>query len=242
MDMKENKKILKFISNNILRILLIIVLGVFILYIFSEDFRCYLLRLNIDFNFIIGIFTILALILSLIQSSYDKRFNYNMVLISSLEEKGLSIISKLLTLKQKSETILINLKEHKKAIVNKSIYKDNNESISRKNVEDGIELISSYVDVYFPEENLNWNNLIDKISKIATYNLKIVLNYEAYFELIQNGTEFENESLDSIDIYISETEKIKKEICNLTLEMRNRIVVKMNKNKEKVKSGFNFRV
>lgn len=240
--MDKIKKILKIVSDNTLRILLIVVFGTFILYITNEDFRCYLLGSNIDPNFIIGIFTILALILSLIQSSYDKRFNYNMALISSIEDKGLSVIGKLLTFKQKSEIILITLKAHKQAIVTKQLYNDSNDSLSKKDIDDGIELIGSYIDTYFSEEGENWNTLNDKISKIATYNLNILLNYQANIKLIQNGDKFTNESLDKIDSYISETEIINKDIHDLTLKMRDSIITKINDGKEKIKSSFNFRV
>ncbi len=240
--MDKIKKILKIVSDNTLRILLIVVFGTFIVYVTNEDFRCYLLKSNIDPNFIIGIFTILALILSLIQSSYDKRFNYNMALIRSIEDKGLSVIGKLLTFKQKSEIILITLKEHKKAITNKELYTDSNDSLSKRDIDDGIELIGSYIDTYFSEEGESWNTLQDKINKIATYNLNIVLNYQANIKLIQDGTAFTNERLDSIDTYILETEEINKEVHDLTLKMRDNIITKINDSKEKIKSSFNFKV
>ncbi len=60
--------------------------------------------------------------------------------------------------------------------------------------------------------------------------------------MIQDGTAFTNESLNNIDLYISETEKINEEIHDLTLKMRDHIITKINESKEKIKSSFNFRV
>ena len=55
---------------------------------------------KIDPNFIIGFFTVIALLLSLIQVSKDRKYNYNLLLIESLRDKGFLVIAKLIGIKK----------------------------------------------------------------------------------------------------------------------------------------------
>jgi len=108
------KKLTNKLQKYIIHIGLVIVLVLLFLYLFSEKFKYFLLKQSIDPNFIIGFFAVIALFLSLIQSSKDKRYTYNLRLVESIEDKGLKIISKLIIIKQKSLNILNNLSCAKK--------------------------------------------------------------------------------------------------------------------------------
>ena len=68
------KKLTNKLQKYIIHIGLVIVLVLLFLYLFSEKFKYFLLKQSIDPNFIIGFFAVIALFLSLIQSSKDKRY------------------------------------------------------------------------------------------------------------------------------------------------------------------------
>jgi len=237
-----NENIKKYIQKNILRIFLVVVFLLFGLYLLSGTFRFYLLNKNIDPNFIIGFLTTTALLLSLIQSLYDKRFNYNIRLVESIESKGLSIIGKLLTIKQKSEILLSTLRQYKKVIESKQIYKDLNNTLSKNDIDDGMELIVAYIQTHFQEVSSEWNDILKKLGIIGNYNSSIVLNYNENINLIIKGVLFKNESLDNIDDYIIKAENINKEIDELAFNMTEKIVSKINESKGKLKNSFDFKI
>lgn len=237
--MKGIKNILR---KNTLRILLFVVILLFAAYIFSGAFRWYLLNKDIDPNFIIGFLTSVTLILSLIQSSYDKKFSYNMRLTESIENKGLSIIGKLLLVKQRSQIYLDTLQQHKNAIQNKKIYHDVNNILIQKDINDGLDLIAAYIQTYFGEECLEWNVVQDKLNAMATYSGSIVLNYNKNISLIMEGINFKNESLDKIDYYIIESEKINKEIDEIALKMTEKITSKIKESMGGLKNSIDFKI
>jgi hypothetical protein len=239
---KVYRKIKEFIQKNTLRFFLIFVLLSFLLYIFYEPLRCYLLEKSIDPSFITGFLMLIGLILNWIQNSYDKKFNYNMRLIESIENKGLSVIGKLLTIKQKSEIYFITLKQLKIVIGSRQTYKDLNDTLSKKDINDGMELIIAYIETYFKEECHEWNELLDKLNTLATYSSNIFVNYNENMNLILTGQIFKNESLDQIDYYVTEAEKINKEINELTLKMRDKIVFKINESTGKLKNSIYFKI
>jgi len=237
------EKIKKYIQKNTLRALLLLVVALLFLYLFSVDFRCFLEKSNIDPNFIIGFFTVIALILSIIQNMHDRRLTYNMRLISSIEEKGLSIIGKLLTIRQKSEIFLITLKQIKKAIVEKQIYRDSNNTFSKEDINKDLEMVTAFIQTYFLEESSEWNKLQeDKLNKLATYCNDVSLNYNENIELILKEEQFTNTSLDNIDTTIEESELLYKEIDQMAFEMSNRIIEKINDSFGKVKDSFDFKL
>lgn len=212
------------------------------LYVFSSSFRFYLLCKNIDPNFIIGFFTAIALILSIIQSLSDRRFSYNANLVNSLEEKGLNIIGKLLMIRQKSEVLFITIKEVKKALDSNLIYRDSNKALSKEDIEKDLEMTTAYVQTYFPEEWKSWNGLQDELSKLATNCSNVLINYEENLRIIISQTPFTNKVLDNIDNIISESELAYKKIDKSVEEMYERIVIKLNNYKVNLKDGFNFKI
>jgi len=139
--MKNIKKLTSSLMAKSIYIALIIITILFFIYIFNDAFRCYLLIKNIDPNFIIGFSTVIALLVSFIQSSYDKKFNYNILLIESIRNKGICVIAKLLAIKNKSldeidESIIKAEKMNKKINdiafeMNKEIVKKINDSTAK---------------------------------------------------------------------------------------------------------------
>ncbi len=235
------QRVKSIIRENILRALLFIIIFLIILYIFSDGFRCYLVKENIDPNFIVGFSTTVALVLTLIQSSYDKKFNYNLRLVESIESKGLAIIGKLLVIKEKSSMLLITLKKYRDSIKNRQIYIDFNDISSQKDINTGLELIVAYIQTYFPSECSEWNEMLENLNIIGTYTNSVAINYDKNIDLIKQGQNFKNESLGKIDAYIIESEGINTKIDNLALKMTEKIVLKINNSTERLKDNFYFK-
>lgn len=219
---------------------LVLTLVLFFLYIFSDFFKLFLADKKIDPNFVIGFLTATALLLSLIQSSKDKRYTYNLKLVESIEDKGLKVIGKLLNIKQKSAVLLANLKLYKKALSDNLIHRDGNDTLSTKDLNMDMESISSYIDSYFPEQGLRWNSVMDDLTLIGTHNANISVNYDGNLELIRKQVKFPNFALDNIDEYILEAEEANQRIEKSALEIRDGVVEKINDSKKKLKEGFDF--
>lgn len=210
-------------------------------YFIDGNFRCYLFKNNIDPNFIIGFFTAIALILSIIQSLSDRKFSYNANLVNSIEDKGLSIIAKLLTIRQKSEILSITIKQIKEAIASGLIYKDSNNALSKEDIEKELEMTTAYIQTYFPEECEAWNSLQDKLSNIATNCSNVLINYELNIDVIKDKN-FTNLILDDIDNILIKSESIYKDIDKSAEEMKDRIILKLNDYKGKLKDSFYFKL
>jgi hypothetical protein len=234
-------KIKEYFRKNSLKIFLTAVIILFFVYIFSNDFRCYLLCNNIDPNFIVGFLTAIALVLSIIQNISDRRFSYNTNLVNSVEDKGIKIIAKLLVIRQKSEILSGTIEHIKNAMDNNKIYLDSNNALSKEDIEKELEMATAYIQTYFPEERENWNSLQDKLSKLSTDCSNVLLNYQKNIELLKDSN-FYNDILSNIDNIIDESKKNYNEIDKLAMEMYERLVEKMNKYKNKLKDNFYFKL
>jgi len=179
-------KIIEYFRKNSLRIFLTVVIILFFTYLFSEGFRFYLLCNNIDANFILGFLTAIALILSVIQSLSDRRFGYNINIVNSVEDKGIKIIAKLLTIRQKSEILFVTIKQIQEAISRDIIYLDFNNTLSKEDIEKDLEMTTAYIQTYFPEEGTEWNILQDKLSTLATNCNNVLLNYKKNLKLLKD--------------------------------------------------------
>jgi hypothetical protein len=132
-----------------------------------------------------------------------------MRLLDSIESKGLAIVGKLAAISQKSRILLETLKSHRSAINNRQNFRDHNNTLSKEDIDSDMQPIVAYVDSYFREECDKWNEVINKTSRIGTMNLLVLTNYEANLPLILQGIQFQNDSLDSIDQFVSEAEVFK---------------------------------
>ncbi|OHA16931.1 MAG: hypothetical protein A3C79_01235 [Candidatus Taylorbacteria bacterium RIFCSPHIGHO2_02_FULL_45_28] len=238
-----SKKTIKTVANwfqsHTIHIGLIATLILFILYLFYKSLRVFILNENIDPNFIIGFLTVIALLLSLIQSSNDKRYTYNFNLVNSIEEKGLAVIGKLLTMRAKSFAMLGNLKTCKQALDTNQVYKDLQSTTFKNDIDDNIELVTASVVTYFTEEGENWNKLQDKLNIIGNHNLNVVINYNENVNLIIKNN-FRNEALHKIPDYIAESERLYADVDAITQQISENIVKKINDSKSKLRRGFNF--
>ena len=235
-------KIKEYFKKNSLKIFLITVIILFFIYIFSDNFRNYLLCKNIDPNFLVGFLTAIALILSIIQSLSDRRFGYNTNLVNSVEDKGIKIIAKLLTIRQKSEILSGTIKQIKKAIDSDITYIDSNNALSKEDIEKELEMTAAYIQTYFPEEINEWNNLQNKLlSALATNCSNVLLNYQENIAVLKDPN-FSNITLNKIDQIIFESENIYNKIDKSAMDMSIRLVKKMNEYKNKLKDNFYFKL
>lgn len=235
------KNIINNLQSRVIHIALFIVIVLLVSYLFSSCFRVFLDNQDIDPNFIIGFFTVIALLLSLIQSSKDKRYSYNLKLIDSIEDKGLKIIGKLLGIRGKSNVILSSATHCYNAFTQKTLFKDLNDSLSKSDVESDMELITAYVDTYFPEQKESWNNLIEKLTDISNITGNILVNYHENLNVIHDSN-FQNNILNNAPIDLIRAEKTNAEIDELTLKIRDGIVTKINETKKVLKNSFDFKL
>lgn len=230
------------LQSKAIHICLFFVFLLLLLYLFNPCFRTLLASLEIDPNFIIGFFTVIAVLLGLIQSSRDKRYAYNLKLVESIEDKGLRIIGKLLGIRQKSATMLSTLKHVKKSIDDKIIYHDPNNTLDKSDIESDMELVTAFINTYFPEQAENWNELLTDLSAIGTHNVNVLLNYNGNMELVSKFVPFKNTALNNIDFSISDAEAINQRIDAMTLKIRDGIVEKINKTKTQIVNSFDFKL
>jgi len=238
---KMYEKIIDYRKKHTLHIFLLVVFLLLLLYLLSGSFRCYLLEKNIDPNFIIGFFTVIALILSVIQNLSDRRFSYNVNLVNSIEDKGINVIAKLIKIRQKSEILFITIEQVKKALNSDLIYRDANNALSKEDFEKELEMTAAYIQTYFPEERTQWNNLQDELSKLATNCHNVLINYEENIKVIVIGTPFTNGTLDNMDNIINESKLLYEAIDKSAEDMHERIIIKLNSYKDRLKDGFYFK-
>lgn len=238
MKLKSNliSDIKNIFNGKLIQFLIVIILILFLLYLFCPALRIYISSQNINPNFVLGFLTTMTLIVSIWQNSKDRKLTYNLSTLESVRNNGLAIISKLVAVRQKSEVILKTLKSYQEAIKSKQMFKDYNETLSKKDIEDGFQIVAAYADTYFREECDKWNEMLNKLSTMATDNMNVILNYEINLQLILSGTNFRNQTLDKIDEIVINAEKTEKEINQLTQDMRNKIITKINSISNKIKN------
>ncbi len=231
-------KILKTVQANFLPIGFSLTCVLLLLYIFSSEFRTFLEERNLDPNFIISFTTLIALFLTLIQGVKDKRYSYNIRLDDSIEDKGAKIIGKLLVIRNKSQKLILTAQTCIAVKNSGAIFKDLNNSFSKEDVENGMELVVAYIDLYFPEMNTRWNTLLEKLSGIANIVNPILLTYQENLPLILEHREnFRNIILDNAPASLKVAKVMDAEIDDITKKMRDEIVEKMNGMKKKIKDS-----
>ncbi len=123
----------------------------------------------------------------------------------------------------------------------KILFKDLNDSLSKSDVESDMELITAYVDAYFPEQKENWNNLIEKLTEISNITGNILVNYHENLNVIHD-LNFQNNALDNAKTELSRAGKINTEIDELTLKIRDGVVTKINETKKVLKNSLDFKL
>jgi hypothetical protein len=145
----------------------------------------------------------------------------------------------LLGVKSKSSVVLSSATHCIEAKKRKMIFKDLNNSLSKEDVESDMELITAYVDTYFPEQKTDWNTLIERLTEISNIVVNILVNYQENLEVI-NSPNFKNHALDNADQDLQRASEINVEIETLTLKIRDGIVTKINESKKVLKNSFDF--
>ena len=171
------------------------------------------------------------------QNKKDRKLTYNLNVWESVNNNGLAIISKLIAIRQKSEVILKTLRSYREAIRNKQIFVDHNDTLSKKDIDDGFQIVAAYADTYFREECEKWNEMLNKLSEMATDNVNVIKNYEMNLQLILNGTDFRNSTIDRLDEIVRNAESSAKELDQITADMRNKIIEKSNRISNKIIAG-----
>jgi hypothetical protein len=121
----------------------------------------------------------------------------------------------------------------------KKVFKDLNGSLSKEDIETDVELITAYIDTYFHEQGGKWNNLIEMLTEVLNIANNILVNYQDNLEVI-NNINFKNDTLDNADASLEKASSTDKQIEELTLEIRNGVVAKINESKEALKNSFDF--
>lgn len=208
----------------------------FVTYLSYPCFRLFLKNKEIDPNFIVGFLTAIALILSLIQGRKDKQYSYGLLVISSMEERGLEVIAKLLQIKNNSELILLNAKNCIQAFQARMVFKDVNDFLSGEKLNSDMDIAAAYIDVYFDDLKEEWNILIDNMRTVHTISQRILINYKENISVV-NEPGFKNSFLDNPGGDLREAEEIVKSIEEISLKIRNKIVLKINELKALVKDS-----
>ncbi len=234
------EKIIEFFQKQTIRIGLAFVLISLISYLAYPGFRTFLVDNKIDANFIIGFFTVVALLLSLIQVSKDKKYNYNLLLIESLRDKGFLVIAKLLSIKNKGAIYTGTLKILISILGTGRVYQDTNNILSKEDSEKDMDMVAAYIDTLFPEVKTEWNTLTEKISMLGSISINTLLNYNENRGLI--GTSgFINDALDNIQPNYKIAVVLNAEIDEITLKIRDTIVEKINSSTGEFKKTFEFK-
>lgn len=235
---KEIKKYINYIQEKVLYVALLVLFLLFFAYIFSSCFRFFLFYLNIDPNFLLAFITIITLILSVIGNKKERKYNFNLNLKSSVEDKAVLVIGKLFVMMNDSQIYLDTIKNIKKTINEDKKFVDINNVLSLDHLKKDKELVGAYITIYFSGYILDdWNLMGSKFNEIGTKCSIVLTNYNENFHLI--GTEnFKNEALSNIDTIIQESEILNKDIYNLTEKMKNKLLRIIKKNNDKIKEKY----
>ena len=155
---------MKIIREKLIQILIVIVFVFFVSYLSFSSLRTYITNKNIDPNFVLGFLTTITLLITIWQNTKDRKLTYNMNTLESVRGNGLAVISKLVAVRQKSEIIFKTLKSYNDAIKNRKVFVDYNETISKRDIDDGFQIVAAYADTYFRPECDKWNEMLNKLS------------------------------------------------------------------------------
>ncbi len=231
-------KCASYCKKNILFIVFAVLLILFFVYIFSSFFRSFLNILNIDPNFIVVFITALTLIFSAIESKKERKYNFNLDLKNSVENRIEIVIGKLFVMMNDSQNYLNTMGDIKKSIDENKAFIDLNNVLSLEHLKDNRELVGAYITIYFHQHiQDDWNLMMNNINKIATNCSNLLNNYNANINLI--GTEnFQNEALSNINVTIKESEILNREIYSLTEKMKNILLRIIINNNNKIKEKY----
>jgi hypothetical protein len=232
------KNFIYYIKNNLLIIVFGVLFALFLFYIFSIRFRCFLLISNIDPNFIVVFITALTLIFSAIENKKERKYNFNLNLKNSVEEKALLVIGKLFVMMNESQIYLQTIKNIKSAIKEGEEFIDLNNVLSLEHIKKDRELVGAYITTYFSPYILDdWNLMEEKINKIINNCSVVLIDYnESRSPIVRES--FQSEALSKIDNTINESQELDKEIYKLTEKMKNVLLGILKENDKNLKEKY----
>lgn len=234
------QRIINYIKKNLLFIVFFALLILLLIYISSSYVRCILRTLNIDPNFIVVFITALTLIFSAIENKKERKYNFNLSLKRSIEDKAMLVIGKLFVIMNDSKIYLNTIKGIKDAVEGGKKFVDANNILSNMDLfKKDREFIGAYITTYFsPYIFDDWNSMGDKISEIWTNCLVVLGNYNEDFNLINTEGLKKQEFLAKIKIALENSTVLNNEIYNLTEKMKNKLLSIIKENDDKMREKY----
>lgn len=215
-----------------------VVTVLFVAYLLSDDLRNLLISLNIDANYVLGFVALITVLVTINENVKNRRLSFNISLHNKVEERSLIVLGKLLRMSSKSRMMLETQHRYKKAIAAKQLYSDENNILSKEDVEKDLELVIAIVQTHFPDVHEDWNELQKLMTTTATNTANIVKNYNANIVLIQSGQTFSNHALDKIDELIMQSSEANAKIERLSNSIADKVMKPVIENSKKLKESF----
>lgn len=195
------------------------------IYLASDCFRLLIKSMDIDAGLLSGFIASLALLFAIKQSVKDKKFAYNTSITSRINDASVFIIGKLLRLHNDSIIFVHTVEKIAECMRSNEVYSDVNNILGRMNLGEDSDKVASYIDIYFPTESENWNEILEIMSKVGSLASTI---YGNYIHPDNQYGKVHNNVLSNIDEHLKTIHKLQMELGNKPQEMRNRIVDQIN--------------
>lgn len=211
-----------------------------IAYVFSPCFRNFLSVSNIDPNFLVAFISTIGLFTSVISIKKERKFNFNLNLKNSIEDKVALVVGKLFTVMNNAEAYYKTILNIKYSIDNNKRFVDSNNILNlNEDFWKDRHLLGAYFTIYFSGyiSSQDWNLLNEKIGVLGTNCCSVLINYNEYFESI-NTPGFHNETLSNIDKILKESENLNKEIYELTEKMKESLMDILSENDKTIRDKY----
>ncbi len=157
-----------FRKRTLLDLSMILVFTLFVFYLLSTKLRLLIEVQNIDAGIASAFVASLALMYSIRQSIIDKRFAYNSSIVSRIEDVGSTIIGKLLKIDNGAGINVYTAENIKMCIDTNKVYIDVNDILATFDLGSDADKVASYIQIYFPTEHQNWNEILRISGEIGT--------------------------------------------------------------------------
>jgi len=224
------KNILKKWKFDYVDYLLVLLVALFVLYLFCDNARSYLSERGIDAGFLTGFIASFTLLFAIKQSIKDKKFAYNMSITTRIEDVGAHVIGKLLRLYNDSEIFERTVLGIKQCMDDDKVYHDVNDTLSKMSLGEDSDKIAAYIDMYFPTEAENWNEVLRIMSEMGSIASSVHSNYYH-----NDFGKIPNEYLSGIEQHIKDISRLKEELGDKPQDIMNNIVALINENKSGVR-------
>lgn len=211
-----------------------------IAYVLSPCFRKLLSVSNIDPNFLVAFISTIGLFTSIISIKKERKFNFNLNLKNSVEDKVALVVGKLFTVMNNAEVYYKTILNVKHAIDNNKRFVDGNNILNlNEDFWKDRHLLGAYFTIYFSGyiSSQDWNSLNEKIGILGTSCYSVLINYNEYFDSI-NTQGFYNETISNIGIILQDSEKLNKEIYELTEKMKDSLINIISENDKNIRDKY----